>query len=140
MAERHWVMEQGNCTIEYQFQALVQIVKRDIEEMNEFPTAVRRDYTFQPHDDDDRVRPMLTVQRYRTPDDPQDICRFMLDRQARDIVVTPHDRPQFQVVVRWSESDRTCHLYIKGEDTPSLLWQISQRALAPQFFGLECVK
>lgn len=141
MAEQRWVTDYANCTLAHQFDALVKIVERDVQEMNELPAAVRQEYLFETaRDDSDPTKPMFVVTRAqrKTHDASQNLCYFVRHRDA--IGIAPVGRKEFDVVLRWSESEGACHLYIKGEETPSALWKISQRALAPQFFGLECVK
>ena len=85
--EHNWVAECGNCTLERKFDALIHIVDRDVDQMNELPSQIRRDYTFvREIETKDPTKPILAVKRYLPQSAPQTICLFMRDRHPSALV------------------------------------------------------
>ena len=124
-----WVSGRSECKLDLTFEALTQVVRRDVEEMNGLLASDRSDRTFRIDSNDEGVTPFFRV--YAEPDGPS--VTFDLKRSA--IVIGTYEGNLF-VQPRWEPSASKCRLYVKNDGNhPYEVWQISQLALIDLFFG-----
>lgn len=120
----NWVLGRAECTLAMTFEALTQIVERDVNEANK---AIEG-RTFEFEQCTEGMRPFVRVSEKGTD-------------KAIDISITNTNairvsgagvKPGFYVRPRWD--GKRCRLYVRDDD-PQELWQISQVVLENLFFG-----
>ncbi len=127
---RNWIADRVDCNIDLIFEALCQVVERDVSEMNKLSSDTRNRYIFSTGSNGDGVYPMLRVYRSLEdfPDKRYDIATFE-QRQAYICIVAPgislKARP-------WVDKEGCCLLDIDG--TQYRIWELSQKILGPLFF------
>lgn len=132
----NWVVERAKCNLDLTFEALAEVVKRDVDEMNQLSPKRRRNYEFSFEQNGEGVTPRLRVIRYPEGEPDADgalYVTFEKSTSAIRIVQAP-DGTAFLASPTWVESTSSCRLQIDGEGFQ--VWEISQRFLGPLFFGL----
>ena len=130
----NWVSERAKCNPALIFEALCQVLDRDVNEVNALPERQRRGRQFQLEVNSDGTKPMaLVTQVHATdnPDIPKAYARF--ERGEAAITIQASSLPQLVLArVRWDERTRSCKLYI--EENRYDIWELSQSVLGPIFF------
>ena len=135
----NWVAEHApQCDLDLTFEALAQIVKRDVEEINNLPLEKRQGYSFALKYNGKGTCPLLRVSRF--PEIPfykrDDLCvTFMKSPEAIEICCVDGD--PLLAYPKWDKSASSCKLYVKGQDGNYELWELSKMALKPLFFGTD---
>ena len=125
----NWVAERAKCRIDLLFDALCQIVERDVTEFNQLPSSLRRGCTFTAACGDEGTTPVLRV--YHVIDnESQAVASFTPLRQGINIWVI--DKGWQLAFPEWVEQTQSCLLSFDGER--SKIWELSQRVLGPLFF------
>ena len=126
----NWVRGRADCRLDLIFEALKQIVERDIGEFNKLEPAIRKNREFELHANDDGTRPILRVEQVGNSTGPS------LGIEMSDAAIRINGGGvQFYVKPQWSAASSKCQLYIDGKDGPYEVWEISQAALGGLFFG-----
>ena len=130
----HWVVERAKCNLELVFEALCQVLERDVNEVNELPERQRHGRRFLYEVNVDGTMPIAKVNREHgtsNPDRQEVYARFergdaAITIQASSLSHAEHAR------VRWDEGARSCKLYVG--DIKYEVWELSQWVLGPMFF------
>ena len=115
------------------FQALAQILERDVEEFNGLPANQRRKRSFRIVSNGEGTHPILRVEE-ATFDGPGNFPSVSFTMSDAAIRVNGGG-VQFYVKPVWNSESSACRLHIDGGDTPHEAWEISQYALSTLFFG-----
>ena len=126
----NWVRGRADCRLDLIFEALKQIIERDIAEFNKLESMKREGRKFELHANDEGTKPILRVGQMGDSSGPS-----LGIEMSRVAIRINGGGQQFFVKPRWSESSSKCQLYINSEDRPYEVWEISQRALSGMFFG-----
>ena len=130
-----WVTGRANCRADLKFEALWQIVERDVAEFNNLPEEKRPDgRLFDFIENGEGVTPVLHVEQ-RGAGNPgsRRSVSFGLTNGSIRIKGVGSD---FTVTPKWAARERECRCYIDGKHQPTELWDVSRLALEPLFFGL----
>ena len=129
----NWVRGRADCRLGMKFQALVQILERDVEEFNGLPADQRRKRSFRIVSNGEGTHPIVRVEE-ATFDGPDN--RPSVSFTVSDVAIRVNGGGvQFYVKPVWNSESRACRLHIDGIDTPYEAWEISQQALTNLFFG-----
>ena len=118
----HWVKKRAECSLDLIYAALCQLVERDVEEMNALPESQRQSRTFRLEKNTDGDYPILRVL-------PSEGDSSVFFQRKRDVIYINGKT----VCVRWDNEIGSCRLALDDEQLE--VWQVSQRALEPLFFG-----
>ena len=121
-----WVHKRVQCTREAVFDALYKRVLHDVEEANACHLAGENNQFVVEEDTGSRACAAFTVKR---PDGSE----VSFQRFDLEIRITRSSNGAFSVRPKWNSRKLSCDLYV--EDVSHELWQISQVALEPLFFG-----
>ena len=134
----HWVVERAKCNLELVFDALCQILERDVNEVNELPERQRHGRHFLFAVNTDGPSPIAQVNQEHGANNParqQVYARFQrgdaaITIQASSLSHAVHAR------VRWDEGARSCKLYVEATKPgrvrdPHLGWLASPRGPVP---------
>ena len=129
----NWVAERAECKIDLLYDALCQIVERDVAEANKIPPDLRSGFTYSVERNDEGTMPLLRVYRSREgkPAGPAQPVATFSQSQA-SIRVMAAGTGGFLARPEWVDQTRSCFLSIDG--TPYKVWELSQRVLGPLFF------
>ena len=115
------------------FQALVQIVERDVEEFNRLPSDQRLNRSFCIVANDEGVYPIVRVEEANFGEsENHPSVSFTLSEAA---IRVNGGGVQFYAKPVWNYKIRACRLHVRDSDTPYEAWEISQQALTNLFFG-----
>ena len=129
----NWVAERAECKIDLLYDALCQVVERDVAEANKLPPDLRGGFTYSVERTDEGTMPLLRVYRSREgkPAGPAQPVATFSQSQA-SIHVTAAGTGGFPARPEWVDQTSSCFLSIGG--TPYKVWELSQRVLGPLFF------
>lgn len=146
----NWVKAREDCSIELAFEALRQIVKRDVEEANKLKRTREKKYEFKFHYENGGINRMFKVERVyfeaqiQAPDLPSVGFELQSDKK-RIKVCSDKERyrllPNFLLSQEWDETKQECKMF-RSCDNPRnnknqiKLWEASQEALSVLFFEL----
>ena len=134
---RNWVARRSACNVDGLFEALCDVVKSDVEEMQQLPPGKRRDYEFSVQEEERAG--ILTVAA--TPSitgfkQPVLTVAFQRDRvddtiKIHTVYAAPPKNTTLAVTFKWDPKQLSCRLFI-GDDAHGLeVWEVSQLTLAP---------
>ena len=126
----NWVRGRADCSVEMIFEALSQIVRRDVEEANKLESSKRRGYSFRFEASDEGTHPIFKVGNGQMGDRSQSVLFRMTDW---GILIECADKQFLRAAPRWDVDSMKCRLSV--EDVFHDPWEISQEALTPLFFG-----
>ena len=92
----HWVKKRSECTLDFTFMALWDLVQRDVQEVNEVIPAKRYSRTFKAERIEGGAHSIFRVQR----NDTNSIFFHLLPTAIT--VATGNDTPLFSVVAEWN--------------------------------------
>ena len=119
----NWVLGRAKCTLLVRFEALAQIVKRDVAEANK--AIEMRDFVYE--DCTEGTRPFMRISERGT-----DKAVNIAIAETNTIRVSGAGiAPGFHVRPRWD--GKQCRMYLRDKE-PYELWEISQAALENLFF------
>lgn len=129
----NWVAERAKCNLDLVFEALCQVIERDVNEMNGLPRQQRQDRTFSFALNVDGTKPIALVSR--NSEEQKAWARFEKSIVAIQIQVFMPGMmmPQFLAYPEWIQRTRSCVLTV--EERQYQVWELSQKALGPLFFG-----
>ena len=128
----NWVAERAECKIDLLYDALCQVVERDVAEANKLSPDLRDGFTYSVERNDEGTMPLLRVYRSREgkPAGPaQPVATFS---QSQASIHVTAKTGNFLARPEWVDQTRSCFLSIDG--TPYKVWELSQRVLGPLFF------
>ena len=126
----NWVTERAKCRIDLLFEALCQVIERDVAEANKMPTDLRGGFTFSADRTDEGTMPFLRVYRSQEGGSAQVVASFVqLEASIHVTAMTGN----FLARPEWVEQSRSCFLSI--QDNRYKVWELSQRVLGPVFFN-----
>ena len=130
----NWVAERAKCNLELIFEALCQVLDRDVGAMNAVPERQRLGRQFQLEVNADGTRPIAQVTQVHSTDSlvtQKVYARFESGETAISIQASSLSQSVL-ARVRWDEQARACKLYI-GKDRYEV-WELSEWVLGPMFF------
>ena len=129
----NWVAARADCKVDLLFEAICQVVNRDVEEVNRLSSDMRGGYIFSADDNGDGTRPLLRVYRASetAPDDRRGIATF--EQTRWDIRIRSSQAKGGLVATPWADEAGTCWLSVDG--TRYRVWELSREVLSPLFFG-----
>ncbi len=132
--QKGWVTERAYCTLDGQFEALAQVIKTDIEEVNSLPSERRNGCLFVLKRREDEVSPFWVT---RTEGNETNAVYF--HKVSGENVIRVENtllkrslEEEFKITHRWDAENGCCELTVGN--TPQTLEEISRRALSPLFF------
>ena len=129
-APPNWVRLRADCNLELTFEALLQIVKRDVDEANKLKLN-DREFSF--HVDENGITPIAQVTQAKPLTSARSpFVRFELETHLIRAIGTG---VRFYVRAEWNEEQAACKLYVDDQNEAYELWEISQKALIRMFFG-----
>ena len=134
-AADRWVMDRARCSLDLVFDALIEIVERDVKDMNSLPATLRGSDKFCVEHNGDGLNKRLRVRRHPEQEPANyyvGAVTFVKSSTYID-VITPGGR--FRVVPEWDNSTSSCKLHVGAQQLR--VWQISCKALSSFFFGVE---
>lgn len=127
----NWVTEWAKCRIDVIFEALSQVVERDVAEFNKLPQDQRRGLTSSVVKNGDGTEPILRV--YRLDDDGSKTnATFTLQPTCIKVQAPRSDLSFLYPIV--DTKLRTCLLMDYALKKTYKVWEISQAALGPLLF------
>ena len=127
----NWVAERAKCRLDVIFEALIQVVERDVAEFNKLPCEQRLGRTSSVVCNGDGTSPILRV--YRRDEDGSETSVAFTQNPTRILVQAPHYDPLI-LYPAWDTNRRTCLLMNRDNDIRYKVWELSQAALAPFLF------
>ena len=125
----NWVAERAECKIDLLYDALCQVVERDVAEANKLPPDLRGGFTYSVERNDEGTMPLLRVYRSQEGASAEPVATFSQSQASIHVTAMTGNclaRPE------WVEQSRSCFLSISG--TRHQVWELSQRVLGPLFF------
>lgn len=134
----NWVAERAKCRIDLTFDALSQIVERDVTEMNTLSARRIRNYHFTIETNDDGLYPLLRVRRYPEGNpDGDDVQIVTFERRDEEICIKADGKNLRRAHLKWHNASASCRLFVNLDalaDRPMEVWELSQEYLGPLFF------
>ena len=124
----NWVRGRADCNIDMKFEALAQIVERDVTEFNGLYERHRQGRTCQVQASTEGCRPQFRVELDADVANPPNVL-FSLGPTA---IRVNGGGVQFYIRPRWD--GQRCRMYLNDKEAIEL-WEISQTALENLFFG-----
>ena len=127
-----WVLGRNSCRADLKYEAIHQLIKRD---MNEFANILIEDRQdgrkFKLVENDEGVTPVYHVEQHGV--DCEREVTFTLAGRDR---ISVEGYVNLKVIVRWCAKSKACVLRIEGDNTQKAYepWEIVQLALEPLFF------
>ena len=129
----NWVRGRADCRLDMKFQALVQIVERDVKEFNSLTSDKRHKRSFLIASNDEGPYPIVRVEEFNF-DGPGDLPSVSFTMS--DVAIRVNGGGvQFYAKPAWDFKSSECRLHIDGGHIPYEAWEISQQALSNLFFG-----
>ena len=128
----HWVTERGNCTVDLMFEALTDVVERDIADANELHADSRHASKFGIEKELSGPNAYVRVKRY-PEGEPGNLSGTVTFEKRRCVIKVhlPGDR-SFKVTPMWNDKTSACTPCI--DEVPTEVWRISQKALSAFIF------
>ena len=128
----NWVAERAECKIDLIYDALCQVVERDVAEANKLLPDLRGGFTYSVERNDEGTMPLLRVYRSHEgkPAGPaQPVATFS---QSQASIHVTAETGTFLARPEWVDQTHSCFLSIA--DTRYKVWELSQKILGPLFF------
>ena len=128
----NWVAERAECKIDLLYDALCQVVERDVAEANKLPPDLRGGFTYSAERNDEGTMPLLRVYRSHegaTDSSAQAVATFA---QSQASIHVNAETGRFLARPEWADQTRSCLLSTDG--TRYKVWELSQKVLGPLFF------
>ena len=128
-----WVEGQAKCRGDLKFEALRQLIERDVRAFNELPESCRDDdRAFELIENIEGTYPVIHVEQRNAGSGRAVIFKLAVHNQIRI-----EGSSQHLVQVRWCAKTQKCVLRLTGDPTKRNYepWEISELALSPLLFG-----
>ena len=126
----NWVKAQSQCNVALTFEALTQILRRDVEEANKLEGFMRKNRKFRIDENSEGTKPMVSVKSYGEKEEDYKGVVFTMDHPSICVVGLGDT---FYVRPVWNPDIGECEFCI--QESPVKLWKVSERALSRLFFG-----
>ena len=127
-----WVEKRATCRIDLIFEALSQILERDVDEFNSLLPNLRHQRTASVAQNGDGTHPLIRV--YRAEENGSEtILTFTL--HGTTISIQTPGKEGAMLGVAWDTVTRSCLLVDKETEDRFKVWQVSERSLGPFLFG-----
>ena len=127
----NWVAERAKCRVDLIFEALRQVIERDVAEFNKLSANDRTDRTAILIKNGDGIFPMVGVQVRSAEGSKQDIT-FV---QEANILKVHAANQVLNIGAAWDPKRQACLLTDrKGDKTYESPWELSQAVLGPFLF------
>ena len=123
----NWVRGRADCNLDMTFEALHEIVKRDVEEFNGLPKSKRRGRTFRVCDNTEGCVPKFMV-----APECEGPARVIFSLEETAIRINGGG-VHFYVRPRWDGT--RCRMHVNDDKRPSEIWELGQAALEVLFFA-----
>ena len=125
----NWVAERAKCRVDILFEALCQVVERDVAEYNKLPARLPDGCTYSTESTVEGTMPILRV--YHITDGKTDaVASFVQLEQGINVWVV--EKGWLLAFPEWVEQTRSCLLSFGGNRYK--VWELSQKVLGPLFF------
>ena len=128
----NWVAERAECKIDLLYDALCQVVERDVAEVNKLPTDLRGGLTFSADRNDEGTMPLLRVYRSHEGASDSSAQAVATFAQLQASIHVTAETGTFLARPEWVDQTRSCLLSIEGAQYK--VWELSQKILGPLFF------
>lgn len=132
----NWIAEIAECDLDLAFNALYQVLKRDVDYANDLPAKKRRNFKFKLERNGEGITPTIRITRQiegKAEIDHNNVIEFDLHGNAVRLDC-PHLNNGFtKIYPKWDNETSSCKLYI--DDKQMKAWEISKLALQPFIFG-----
>ena len=135
-APHDWISEIAGCDLDLTFNALFDVLKRDIEIANKLPPKKRRYFTFKLERNGEGITPTIRITRQvKSPleTNPENVAEFDLYGNAVRLESPLLKERLTKIYPRWDNETSSCKLYINDKHVK--VWEISRLALQPVIFG-----
>ncbi len=130
-----WVTERGKCSISAKFDALAEIVERDVTEANALTPKLRSGRTFEYVERPDGIYRQFEVQRWKGSENEGGGIFRELEAAIGFVYHPSVKRTEYFIAPEWDGEESACVLRIEGEDRAYEVWEISQRFLGSLIFA-----
>ena len=130
-----WISEIAGCDLDLTFNALYQVLKRDVDIANNLPVKKRRNFKFKLERNGEGTSPVLRIMRAVEGGDEWDHeNKVEFDLYANAVRLDcPFLNNRFTTIYpKWDNETSSCKLYIN--DRHMKVWEISRLALQPLIF------
>jgi hypothetical protein len=128
----NWVAERAACRIDLMFDALWQIVERDVADFNKLLPNLRCRRTASVARNGDGTCPMIRVYRAEEGGAESTLTYTLHDTT---ITIKHHGKKDNRIGVAWDPDTHFCLLADKETEELFKVWQLSERSLEPFLFG-----
>ena len=131
-----WISEIAGCDLDLTFNALYQVLKRDVEIANDLPAKKRRNYKFKLERNGEGTSYVLRIMRAaegRDEWDHENKVEFDLYANTVRLDCPSLNNGFTMIYPKWDNETSSCKLYIN--DKHMKVWEISRLALQPLIFG-----
>ena len=126
----NWVAKRAACNPDLTFLSLLEVVQRDVEEINKVAADKRFGYCFKVEQNNQGMKPRFAV--IREHPNYAGTQGVIFEKCLTAIKVTLQDKSTFQVAPVWNGPASICELAIDGQVYEA--WQVSERTLDRLFF------
>jgi len=132
-----WISEIAGCDLDLTFNALFDVLKRDIGIANNLHPKKRRNFTFKLERNGEGATPIIRITRHTQ--DPvaeirdEAVVEFNLCGNAVRLNCSHLNNGFTMIYPKWDDEESCCKLYIN--DKHMKVWEISRLALQPVIFG-----
>ena len=135
-APHDWISEIAGCDLDLSFNALYQVLKRDVEIANGLPAKKRRNFKFKLEHNGEGTSPVIRITRY--VEDPitrtdENTVEFDMYENAIRLDCASLNNGFTMIYPKWDNETSSCKLYIN--DKHMKVWEISRLALQPLIFS-----
>ena len=128
----NWVAERAKCNLDLTFEALFQIVQRDVEEANKLSAKRRRGFAFRLEQNGEGIHPLFSVRRFPEDDQDSNDAKSVCFEKSINAIRISAQEDDMLAYPRWNKVSHSCKIFLK--DQPHELWEISHIVLGPLFF------
>lgn len=127
----NWIEKRAACRIDLMFEALMQIVERDVEQFNALPPVSRHEKTAAFARNGDGTSPLARVYR-NGQDELESTLTFSLLRSG--IRIEAQGKDAAILGLAWDSIAQSCLLMDRDTEHTYRVWQVSERTLGSFLF------
>ena len=128
----NWVKARVDCDSRLIFQALLDVVRRDVDEINRAEPGKRHGFQFNLHESPEGTIPRFVVGRTHPNYTESPPRGAVFERHPTIVKIILHDEV-IEIVPVWDEATSSCRFTI--DDIPYKVCQVAQKALSRLFFN-----